>query len=341
MGLLQGEVGAVLCMIALKQQRSLTSCSMVAKRHLRDEQPWRTKVDQTKLKDAETVFTAFANSFEKSSSHWQTRDEYLSDIKQTKHQTTAELDIYIKDLIRRCQFPQEEWETCKIDLLYHATAHFEVRKFIHNAKQEDLKYDKMIMVAKSHKKTCQECQIHKQVHSMVATPHPSNYFNPLIQTSTLSKSFQKGPPKKICGQCGCSHNHGECPSHGSTCSKCDKQNYWAQQCISSRKRNSSTGHSPSPGRPQQIRQKRFSAKQFNKGRGHREGNKQQQWFTPNKKPGKGQGQGGNTYKTAALMVTEFLSGLAHPPKLTGLGNKVVSIKADLSRPAHPPKTTGE
>ena len=53
----------------------------------------------------DTVFKAFANSFEKSSSHWQARDEYLSDIKQDKNQTTAELDIYIKDLIRRCQFP--------------------------------------------------------------------------------------------------------------------------------------------------------------------------------------------------------------------------------------------
>ena len=43
------------------------------------------------------------------------------------------------------------------------------------------------------------------------------------------------------------------------------------------------------------------------------------------------------------MVTEFLPGPAHPPKVTGsgLGHKVVSIKADLSRPAHPPKTTGE
>ena len=44
-------------------------------------------------------------ALKKSSSHLQARDEYLSDIKQSKHQTTAELDIYIKDLIRRCQFP--------------------------------------------------------------------------------------------------------------------------------------------------------------------------------------------------------------------------------------------
>ena len=89
----------------------------------------KDQVDQAKLDDADTIFKAFANSFKKSSSHWQARDEYLSDIKQSKHQTTAELDIYIKDLIRRCEFPQEEQESHKIDLLYHATAHFEVRKF--------------------------------------------------------------------------------------------------------------------------------------------------------------------------------------------------------------------
>ena len=85
----------------------------------------------------------------------------------------AELDIYIKDLIRRCQFPQEDQESCKIDLLYHATAHFEVRKFVHNAKPEELKYDHMIEVAKAHERTCQEYQIHRQAHSVappVTTP---------------------------------------------------------------------------------------------------------------------------------------------------------------------------
>ena len=159
--------------------------------------------------------------FEKSSSHWWARDEYLSDIKQDKNQTTAELDIYIKDLIRRCQFPPpEDQESRKIDLLYHATAHFEVRKFVHNAKQEELKYDRMIEVAKAHERTCQEYQIHKQAHSMA---NPSNsYSNPLIQTNALLKSFQKGPPKKTCGKCGCSHNHGECPTRGTTCSKCGR-----------------------------------------------------------------------------------------------------------------------
>ena len=294
---------------------------------------------QGNIDEADTVFKAFANSFEKSSSHWQARDEYLSDIKQDKNQTTAELDIYIKDLIRRCQFPPEDQESCKIDLLYHATAHFEVRKFVHNAKHEELKYDHMIEVAKAHERTCQEYQIHKQAHSMA---NPSNsYANPLIQTNALSKSFQKGPPRKTCGKCGRSHSHGDCPAYGTTCSKCGQPNHWAQQCRSSGRRNSSTGCSPSPGRPQN-RQRCSSGNKPPKGRG-RGGNPKQR-STP-RWPASGHGRGGGKpFKTNALTVTG-LSGSQHPPKVESPEGdetkEFVSMNADLPRPAHPPKVSGE
>ena len=304
---------------------------------------WTALKDQVEgnKDDSDTVFKAFANSFEKSSSHWQVRDEYLSDIKQNKHQTTAELDIYIKDLIRRCQFPHEDQESRKIDLLYHATAHFEVRKFVHNAKPEELKYDHMIEVAKAHERTCQEYQIHKQAHAVAP---PSNiYSNPLMQTNALSKSFQKGPPKKTCGKCRCSHSHGDCPAHGTTCSKCGRLNHWAQQCRSSGRRNSSPGHSPSPGRPQN-RQRCFSGNKPNKGRGRGGGGSGKQKSTP-KRPGGGRGRGGGKpFKTNTLTVTG-LSGPQHPPKVDGLGGnetkESVSMNAGLPRPAHPPKVSGE
>ena len=302
---------------------------------------WTALKDQVQgnIDEADTVFKAFANSFEKSSSHWQARDEYLSDIKQDRNQTTAELDIYIKDLIRRCQFPPEDQESCKIDLLYHATAHFEVRKFVHNAKHEELKYDRMIEVAKAHERTCQEYQIHKQAHSMA---NPSNsYANPLIQTDALSKSFQKGPPRKTCGKCGRSHSHGDCPAYGTTCSKCGRPNHWAQQCRSSGRRNSSTSRSPSPGRPQN-RQRRSSGNKPPKGRG-RGGNPKQR-STP-RRPASGRGRGGGKpFKTNALTVTG-LSGSQHPPKVESPEGdetkEFVSMNADLPRPAHPPKVSGE
>ena len=305
---------------------------------------WTALKDQVEgnKDEADTVFKAFANSFEKSSSHWQARDEYLSDIKQDKNQTTAELDIYIKDLIRRCQFPPEDQESRKIDLLYHATAHFEVRKFIHNAKHEELKYDRMIEVAKAHERTCQEYQIHKQAHSMA---NPSNsYANPLIQTNALSKSFQKGPPRKTCGKCGRSHSHGDCPAYRTTCSKCGRPNHWAQQCRSSGRRNSSTGRSPSPGRPQNRQRRSSGNKPPYKGKGRGRGGNVKQRSTP-KRPGSGHGRGGGKpFKTNALTVTG-LSGSQHPPKVDGPeGDETkesVSVNADLSRPAHPPKVSGE
>ena len=305
---------------------------------------WTALKDQVEgnIDEADTVFKAFANSFEKSSSHWQARDEYLSDIKQDKNQTMAELDIYIKDLIRRCQFPPEDQESRKIDLLYHATAHFEVRRFVHNAKHEELKYDRMIEVAKAHKRTCQEYQIHKQAHSMA---NPSNsYANPLIQTNAVSKSFQKGPPRKTCGKCGRSHSHGDCPAYGNTCSKCGQPNHWAQQCRSSGRRNSSTGHSPSPGRPQNRQRRTSGNKQPNKGKGRGRGGNVKQRSTP-KRPGSGHGRGGGKpFKTNALTVTG-LSGSQHPPKVDGPGKdetkESVSMNADLARPAHPPKVSGE
>ena len=305
---------------------------------------WTALKDQVQgnIDEADTVFKAFANSFEKSSSHWQARDEYLSDIKQDKIQTTAELDIYIKDLIRRCQFPPEDQESRKIDLLYHATAHFEVRKFVHNAKHEELKYDRMIEVAKAHERTCQEYQIHKQAHSMA---NPSNsYANPLIQTNALSKSFQKGPPRKTCGKCGHSHSHGDCPAYGTTCSKCGRPNHWAQQCRSSGRRNSSTGRSPSLGRPQNRQRRTSGNKQPNKGKGRGRGAIIKQRSTP-KRPGSGRGRGGGKpFKRNALTVTG-LPGSQHPPKVDGTGKdetkEYVSMNADLARPAHPPKVSGE
>ena len=120
-------------------------------------------------------------------------------------------------------------------------------------------------------------------------------------------------------------------------------NHWAQQCRSSGRRNSSTGHSPSLGRPQN-RQRQFSSKQPNKGRGHGGGSGKQR-STPNKKPGQGHCcGGGKPFKTNALTVTG-LSEPQHPPKVDGLGGnetkEIVSMKAGLLRPAHPPKVSGE
>ena len=289
---------------------------------------WKTLKEQMSAEDqtsSDKVFEAFANSFEKSSSYWQAREEYLSDIKQNKQQTTAELDIYIKDLVRRCQFTRAEVEARKIDLLYHATVHFEVRKFVHNAKPEELTYDRMIEVAKAHERTCHEYQQHKQAHSAPV----SSYQNPLIQTNAVRKSFQK---TRSCGKCGRSHPQGQCPAHGQTCHSCGKKGHWTQMCRT--RRSSSTGRTPSPHPPN--RQRRPSGGKPFKQQGGGGGKGSGKFFkkgTPNKHK-KGGAPPKRTHSLKLVISEEEtvsksvgISGPTHPPE----------EKYSLAGPTHPPK----
>ena len=129
--------------------------------------------------------------------------------------------------------------------------------------------------------------------------------------------FRKALPRKPVASADAHIATVDCPAYGTTCSKCDHQNHWAQQCRSSGRRNSSTSCSPSPGRPQN-RQRHFSGNKPNKGRGRGGGGNAKQKSTP-KRPGNGCGRGGGKpFKMNALTVTG-LSGPQHPPKVDGPG----------------------
>ena len=87
MDLLQGEAGAVLhdCLHPTPQAAKVTHILFYSGKEASERwTSFKDQVAEDKIMDAETVFKAFANSFEKSSSHWQARDEYLADIKQAK-----------------------------------------------------------------------------------------------------------------------------------------------------------------------------------------------------------------------------------------------------------------
>ena len=62
----------------------------------------RKKVDQ--------VWDAFEKSFEQSTSFWHFRDAYLADFRQDESETTADLDLRIKQTVRGCQWRKETEE---------------------------------------------------------------------------------------------------------------------------------------------------------------------------------------------------------------------------------------
>ena len=81
-------------------------------------------------KEVDQVWDAFKKGFEQSTLFWHFRDAYLADFRQDPSETTADLDLHIKQVVRGCQWKKEAKEERTIDLLYHATIYYEIRKYI-------------------------------------------------------------------------------------------------------------------------------------------------------------------------------------------------------------------
>ena len=109
----------------------------------------------------EQVWEAFEKSFEQSTSFWHFRDAYLADFRQDESETTADLDLRIKQTVRGCQWKKETEEERMIDLLYHATIYYEIRKFVQESEPAALTYEMVIEKAKAHERNVLEYKDHQ------------------------------------------------------------------------------------------------------------------------------------------------------------------------------------
>ena len=161
----------------------------------------RKKVDQ--------VWLAFEKSFEQSTSFWHFRDTYLGDFRQDESETTADLDLRIKQTVKGCQWQKESEEERMIDLLYHATIYYEIRKFVQESDRNALTYEMVIEKAKAHERNVLEYKDHQASHGG-ANSAPS-YNNPLLSAHALSKRRPSGRGNngQRCGKCGKSHERGQ------------------------------------------------------------------------------------------------------------------------------------
>ena len=107
-----------------------------------------------------------------------------------------------------------------IDLLYHATIYYEIRKFVQESEPAALTYEMVIEKAKAHECNILEYKDHQASHRG-ANSAPS-YNNPLLSAHALSKRWPSGRGNngQRCGKCGKSHERGNCPVYGKTCNKC-------------------------------------------------------------------------------------------------------------------------
>ena len=167
---------------------------------------WDTLEDTVKeRKVVKQVWDAFEKSFEQSTSFWHFRDTYLADFRQDESETTANLDLRIKQTVRGCQWQKESEEEQMIDLLYHATIYYEIRKFVQESDPTALMYEMVIEKAKAHERNVLEYKDHQASHGG-ANSAPS-YNNPLLSAHALSKRRPSGRGNngQRCGKCGKSH----------------------------------------------------------------------------------------------------------------------------------------
>ena len=190
-------------------------------------------------KKVDHVWDAFEKSFEQSTSFWHFRDAYLADFRQDPSETTADLNLHIKQMVRGCQWKKETEEERMIDLLYHGSIYYEVRKYIQESEPAALMYEMVIEKAKAHEHNVLEYKDHQASHGG-ANSAPS-YNNPLLTAHALTKRRPSGCGNN--GHCrGKSHERGNCPTYGKTCNKCKGINHFQTVCRS--KVTAKTAQSP-------------------------------------------------------------------------------------------------
>ena len=231
-------------------------------------------------KKVEQVWNAFEKSFEQSTSFWHFRDTFLADFRQDESETTADLDLRIKQTVRGCQWKKESEEERMIDLLYHATIYYGIRKFVQESEPAALTYKLVIEKAKAHERNVLEYKDHQASHGG-ANSAPS-YNNPLLSAHALSKRRPSGRGNngQRCGKCGKSHERGNCPAYGKTCDKCKGINHFKAVCHS--KVTAKTGQSPY--RSKKSHPQRHGSTGSYNGQGKGGGNRQHQKKTPKKPP---------------------------------------------------------
>ena len=107
------------------------------------------------------VFKAFADTLEVSMSYWNYINVMYSDIRQDEQETTDQLDQCIKISVERCGYTsQDEKVQHQLELLFHATKHFKVKKWVRSqtALNKTVTFDKLLQHAKQHEATIKDFQ---------------------------------------------------------------------------------------------------------------------------------------------------------------------------------------
>ena len=208
----------------------------------------------------EQVWEAFEKSFEQSTSFWHFRDTYLADFRQDESETMADLDLRIKQTVRGCQWKKEAEEEQMIDLLYHGTIYYEIRKFVQESDPAVLTYELVMQKEKNKLLLLLLLLLSKRQRLMSVTflstktiKLPTGEQTVRLPTTThcylLTHCLKDGSVAvvimaNVVANVASLMNGANCPAYGKTCNRCKGINHFKAVCRS--KVYSQDGAEPSP-----------------------------------------------------------------------------------------------
>ena len=209
---------------------------------------WTTSIEATvNQKDPLAIIKAFKKGYELEETYWTYRSLYLSSEKQGRGETAAALTNRVEDLVSMCKWPDNQKEQRCIDLYYHLSEVFDVRRFVQietSREGGNLTWEKLVEEAKRQEHVGKEYAKFRRENGGGGTP---SYRDPALAADTISRGYNKpqqrsqtpsggkgGKSQKQCDRCGrrhsCSGEKGTCPAWGKECGICRGKNHYKAVC---------------------------------------------------------------------------------------------------------------
>ena len=209
---------------------------------------WTTSIEATvNKKDPLAIIKAFKKGYELEETYWTYWSLYLSSEKQGRGETVAALATRVEDLVSMCKWPEDQKEQRCIDLYYHLSEVFDVRRFVQletSREGGNLMWEKLVEEAKHQERVGKEYAKFRRENGGGGTP---SYRDPALATDAVSRGYNKpqqrsrtpsggkgGKSKKQCDRCGrcngCTGKRGTCPAWGKECGICRGKNHYKAVC---------------------------------------------------------------------------------------------------------------
>ena len=153
---------------------------------------WTTSIEATvNKKDPLAIINAFKKGYELEETYWTYRSLYLSSEKQGRGETAAALATRVEDLVSMCKWPDDQKEQRRIDLYYHLSEVFDVRRFVQIETSKEggnLTWEKLVEEAKRQERVGKEYAKFRRENGGGGTP---SYGDPALAADAVSRGYNK------------------------------------------------------------------------------------------------------------------------------------------------------